>query len=583
VYQASSQGFTRQTYHDADKKHLKEVYQVKDTVRNVLHGKYISYYLNGNIESKGQFANNETIGIWEFYFETGKLKMRGILRKNSNYGLWEYFYESGEKSMEGTINGKNREGEWKSYYENGNLKESGLYLNNKRVSNWKMYFEDGVLKGEINYVDDFGVFKEYYHSGKLFGEGSKLGARDFGHWRFFTEDGTLQREGDYTNGKKNGNWIMYYPSGKVASRGNYNNDKPDGKWEYFYEDGKVSNSGEYLSGKKNGLWKAYYPDGSLKSAGTFIKGTGECVEYHINGQIKTKGQYVDDRREGQWQFFYINGKLEGECTYEKGNGIYVGYFPTGGIQTKGTMEEDAKVGTWELYEKNGELSGYYRPFYDDRTLGKEITALAGTRRRNKTQSGAKRFHYFDSRPGEFTGIIVESNPIFTFVGSLPLGIEIYHQERLGHQFEFTGIRDPFFIVDSDIDAGKLFSRGCTIAIKQKFYNSLKMGLWYFGHEIRFTNINHFTNRLSAMNPDISFTAAALEQRIEWGPLLGYRIMRSNKSKGITADLFVSYNIGYRAFKTELMSQSYFEELNQSAFSKTLHIGLNIGHVFAFEK
>ncbi len=64
------QGVTRYTYHDADKINLKEVYQVKDTIQNVLHGRYISYFLNGNIESKGQFVDNETSGVWDFYYET---------------------------------------------------------------------------------------------------------------------------------------------------------------------------------------------------------------------------------------------------------------------------------------------------------------------------------------------------------------------------------------------------------------------------------------------------------------------------------------------------------------------------------
>ena len=85
-FSALAQGVTRFIYHDAAKKNLKEIYQVKDTVLNTLHGRYISYFLNGNIESKGQFMSNETTGMWEFYFETGNLRMRGILRQNSNYG-----------------------------------------------------------------------------------------------------------------------------------------------------------------------------------------------------------------------------------------------------------------------------------------------------------------------------------------------------------------------------------------------------------------------------------------------------------------------------------------------------------------
>ena len=79
---AIGQVITRFTYHDVQKKNIKEAYQVKDTINNVLQGRYISYFLNSHIESKGQFVNNETTGIWEFYYETGNLKMRGVLRQN---------------------------------------------------------------------------------------------------------------------------------------------------------------------------------------------------------------------------------------------------------------------------------------------------------------------------------------------------------------------------------------------------------------------------------------------------------------------------------------------------------------------
>lgn len=108
------QGIIRRTYHDQEKLRIKEIYHVTDTIRNTLHGRYLSYFVNGHLESKGQFTQNETSGIWEFYYESGNLKMRGILFKGANYGLWEYFYETGSKSMEGIINGRNRQGDRKS-------------------------------------------------------------------------------------------------------------------------------------------------------------------------------------------------------------------------------------------------------------------------------------------------------------------------------------------------------------------------------------------------------------------------------------------------------------------------------------
>jgi uncharacterized protein len=577
---AVAQGSTRQTFHDHEKKHLKEVYQVRDTVRNILHGRYISYYLNGNVESKGQFTNNETTGVWEFFYETGNLKMRGILRQNANYGLWEYFYESGQKSMEGNINGKNREGEWKSYYENGQVKEQGEYLVNKRIGLWNFYFEDGALKGEIEYADDFGTYTEYYHSGKVFSEGPRMGTRNVGQWRFFAEDGTIHAEGEYVNGKKHGDWINYYPTGKTSSRGKYENDIPVGHWEYFFDDGSVSSAGDFQDGKKSGYWKTVSDDGNVKSEVTFDGGVGDYREYYASGKLKCKGRMKNEKKEGKWEYFFEDGKREGECDFVNGKGTYYGYYPNGNLQTKGTLDGDLKTGTWEIFENDGKLSGYYRPFYDDKKLASEITTLAA--KSSRTPSSKRRnLTYFDARFNEFRGLIVGTNPIMSFAGKLPVAIEYYFQERLGHEFEFIGIREPFFKTDASIPAGEKYERGYAIAVKQKFYNQVKGDIWYFGHEMRFTNLAHFVNENPQGNPSTVVTFNAGEQRIEYGPLLGYRVMKRNNGTGFTVDAFVSVNIGYRAFNVESPFESYFQGVMKSRLSTSFNFGFNLGHVFSF--
>ena len=575
-----SQSIIRQHYHDQEKKNLKEVYQVKDTIRNVLHGRYVSYYLNGNIESKGQFTNNETSGVWEFFYETGNLKMRGILFKGANYGMWEYFYESGQKNMEGIIYGKNREGEWKTFYENGQLKEIGSYDAGRRNGLWKNYFEDGVLKGEIDYDEDFGTYTEYDHSGKIVGTGPKAGTRNAGHWRYFAEDGTLQSEGDYDAGKKQGDWMTYYPSGKIQSHGKYEHDEQVGKWEYFFENGQLSASGDFSGGKKTGFWKVIRPDGTTAETKYDPVG-GDFREYYASGKLKAKGRLVNDKKEGKWEYFYEDGKREGQCDFVSGKGTYYGYFPNGNLQTKGMMEGDLKTGTWEIYEIDGKLSGYYRPFYEDRKLSSEIVGLAGKSNTKKNTSKARRVTYFVPRVNEFRGVIVGGNPILMFAGRFPMGIEFYSQARLGHEFEFVGIREPFFQADENVPNGKQFERGYSIAIKQKLYNPLKAGLWYFGHEFRFTNIGHFTNVSSVSNPDNVFTASAAEQRFEWGVLLGYRIMKRNNGRGFTIDTFVSADIGYRSFDVDPFYSSYFDSINQAPFSTSVHAGFNLGNIFSF--
>lgn len=580
-HQLLGQGFIRQTYHDAAKKNIKEIYQVKDTIRNVLHGKYISYFLNGNVDSKGNFSNNETNGVWEFFYESGNLKMRGILKQSANYGIWEYFYESGQKSMEGTINGRNREGIWTMYYENGKIKEVGEYTNNRRDGSWKSYYEDGVtLRGEINYSDDFGRYTEYDQAGKILSEGPKMGTRQVGHWRFYSpEDGTLQAEGDFENSKRNGNWVSYYPSGKISSEGKYENDVPVGKWEYYFEDGKVSASGQYLGGQREGYWSAFNSTGEKENDVTYVNGTGEYREYYKSGKLKAKGMIVDDHRQGHWEYYYEDGKKEGESDYEKGKGIYFGYYPDGTLQTKGQVEDDKRIGTWEIYERDGKLSGYYKPFYSEKKLGNEVAELAKNESTVRRVKGNK-FDYFVVRSNEFKGVILAGNPVLMFAGKFPVGAEFYSEERLGHEFEFIGLRNPFFQADEQVPTDKPFERGYAIAIKQKFYNKERVGMWYFGHEIRFTNLGHFVNVITPLSPDNKITLSATDQRIEYGILLGYRIMQRNDGKGFTMDMFASFDAGYRAVDMREEYEPMFTSVDQSKFVTSVHLGLNIGHVFS---
>lgn len=580
------QGFTRYTYHDDGKKIIKEVFQVKDTIRNILHGRYISYFVNGKTESRGQFVNNETTGIWEFFYETGNMKMRGILRQNSNYGVWEYFYENGVKSMEGTINGKSKEGEWKVYYESGELKETGVYSDNKRTGLWKTFFEDGAKRGEIEYTDDHGRFTEYYHSGKILAEGPRAGAKNVGHWRFFAEGGTLESEGDYVNGKKNGKWEYKYPSGKISASGSFENDDPVGKWNYFFEDGTTSSTGEFVGGKKDGYWAAFNNNGSVRSEITYKDGDGEYREYYSDGKLKVKGPVVDGQNHGKWEYYFNDGKLEGRCTFDKGKGIYYGYYPGGALQTKGTIDNDLRVGTWELYEQDGSLSGYYKPIYENKSLVNDINALLAKSKTPTvaaTRNTRRGFNYFKPRFPEYRGVIIEGNPVMAFMGTMPFGIEFYNQERLGHEFAFDGIRDPFFTRDADVAQNKIFTRGYAFALREKFYNPVNFGMWYFAHEIRFTNLGYFANIEFGSSRSV-ITVTATDQRAEYGLLGGVRLIQRRDRDGVTIDAYAGYAVGYRTFEvSDQMFEGVFSNIDQGHFAQTFRFGLNIGYAFSFSR
>ncbi len=579
-----SQGFTRYNYHDPEKQHVKELYQVKDTVRNMLNGRYISYYLNGAVESKGQFVDNETTGVWEFYYETGDLKMRGVLRQGSNHGVWEYFFENGQKSMEGAILDKNRTGEWKLYYESGELKEMGRYEDNKRTGYWKTLFEDGSLRGEIDYENDYGRYTEYYHSGNVFAVGPRSGSRNVGLWKYYAEDGsTLMTEGGFVNGRKSGEWKTYYPSGKVASAGRYENDDTVGQWQYYFENGTVSSSGEYRGGLKQGYWNSFTPDGFRLSETEYAEGKGEYREYYKNGKLKVKGRVAGGKREGMWEYYFDDGRIEGKCEYKEGRGTYFGYYPSGTLQTKGTIEDDRRVGTWELYEADGTLAGYYKPIYGEKDLEQQILKLsAQIPKENPQRSMGTHFSYFSTRVNEYRGTILQANPLYMLLGSLPFGVEFYNQERLGHEFAFVGYRDPFFVADNKVSLGEVYKRGYAIALRQKFYNPIRLGQWYFGHELRFTNLGHFTNAALQQFPDNVITGGASEQRIEYGVMLGYRLMERNNNEGFTMDASAGYDIGYRSFDADPLFEAYFTTVDQNPLATSWYFLITFGYCFSFD-
>ncbi len=567
----------RTTWHDPARLHIKEVYTVTDTVHNIRNGAYTSFFLNGNIESRGHFRNHKSVGIWEFYYESGRLKMRGELLNNTNAGLWEFYYENGNKSMEGVMKGPLREGKWNYYYEDGALKETGTYLDGKRQGIWKTYYEDGTLKSDGDFTDDYALVTEYYHSGKIAGQGPRLGSRKVGRWRYFLEaDGTLLSEGDYSDGLKTGEWLGYFPNGQVASRGFYAAGEPDGSWTYYHPNGRISSTGSFTAGRKDGYWVSYDTDGRKIGEVHISDGTGKVQEFYPSGKLKVTGTLVNDKREGVWNFYREDSTLEGRCEYQNDKGHYNGYYPNGAIQTRGDMEGARKVGSWEIYDPYGKLTGYYKPYYEDPGLMQEIVSHA-SRMQRTTTSARRGFGYFTERTNEFKGIIVGGNPMLIFAGRLPATVEFYNQERLGHEFEFTGIRNPFFISDRNMVVDKPYNRGYSMAVRQKFYHPKKAGMWYFAHELRFTNLGHFVNKEVA--PDNVITFSASEQRIQYGVLTGYRFMQRNNKKGFSLDVFMGLSFGYRNFDAAPQSEPHFNSLEQRPLVVNLQGGFHFGHVF----
>ncbi len=573
------------TFHDKDKTQLKEVFHFNTNTKH-LEGPYTSYFFNGLVNSRGHYLKNSSSGVWEFFFESGKLKMKGALNGEDPMGPWEYFFEKGGLSMNGTYQEGNKHGLWTYYYESGSPKITGFYHQGVRDGKWEFYFQDGSLKAEIQYKQGSGPVSEYYLSGVVRAKGHKSGSENTGKWRYYHDDGSLMAEGWYEDGKRQGTWLYYHKNGAVSSSGIYEKDLPTGTWEYYYDNGQLNSSGQYEAGNQDGNWNMFNADGSSKGSIVFDDEKGKYRETYPDGALKMEGELYQGQYAGEWRYYYPGGKLQGICQYgDEGIGQYTGFYPQGGIRTSGTMENGTKVGKWNIYDKEGEVSGYYKPFYDDRN---DILAMVNKPEKEVREYGVgeylfktKKFRYFENKINEFHGVIVSTNPLAPIIGRLPVNMEFYIHERLGHEFEFEALRDPFFANVNGLAINEVYSRGYAMAIRQKFYNPVgTYGLWYFGHELRFTNLGYFANTFVTVPQDL-ITVSASEQRVEYAVLVGYRIMENRIKKGFTLDAFAGAGLGYRHTDVPDHVANIFVDIPQNNFPLVFRLGLNFGYTFSF--
>jgi antitoxin component YwqK of YwqJK toxin-antitoxin module len=583
-----SQGSAVSTYYDPDLKKKKEQYFVKEGTQ-MLEGPYTSYYIDGQVKQQGSYLSNDPIGTWEYYYENGNIKMTGEIRDNQNYGHWQYFYENGSSSMEGTLYQGRKEGLWQYYYENGHLKTRGEYQNGQPTGIWNWFYESGQLKSQVYYQDNRGEFKEFYNSGKLKSSGLKVNDRNEGAWEYYYENGTVQGRGGYVNGIKEGLWEFYHPNGVLSARGTYKDGLSEGEWAYYDQDGDMSSQGTERAGRKDGYWHLYYGDGSIKGRGLFKHGEGFYKEYYENGALKISGLVKNGINEGKWLYYYEDGIMEGESWFVNGKGEYNGYYKDGALKMEGILEDGVKTGIWTLYNNDGSLAGYYKTYYEDnkpvfRVIEEEPVAVDTTRmvyEKPEYLFKKRKIRYFRPQVNEFRGIIVGFNPVSMAFGSIPFTVEYYLQERLGYELQYSIIRQPFFTSDGNVKINDVYDRGYSLALRQKLYHpDRRLGMFYFGHELRFSTIDHFSNVVDSLNQVNGSVIGASEKKFEYSLLAGYRFVKDAGGTGVTIDAFIGVGLGYRDFDRDYPALEEFEEiyddLDTDKLSIPFRFGVNIG-------
>ncbi len=594
---------TRQvkTYFDDQKKQLKEQYTVNASRPPQLHGLYTSYYVNGNVKSKGTFDRNAASGPWVYFYENGNPKMAGELRHNERHGDWTFYYENGQLQSEGSYSDGIRQGYWKFYYESGGPKSEGSFRDDEKTGTWQYYYEDGKPKGTAEYLDGIAFYRELLPSGTPAMEGWLKNELGDSTWRYFREDGTLKATGTEKNGEKTGLWKFYGPDGKLTSEGEYVNGKPNGTWRYFHENGELASEGQQRNGVKEGEWKFYTDTGVRKAQSRYSSGEGMQEEYYPNGKVKARGPVKDGKYEGRWEYYSEeDGTLEGECMFTNGLGTFTGYYPDGKLRLKGTLENDRRVGEWMIYKPDGSVAGYYHTFYEG-GLSQPATSDQSSRRPDTLATAQtpalpynkppvrlprRRSRHFITRHNEFRGFIIGTNPFAPLLGSLPFSVEYYYRERLGYEAGYILYRSPFLKEGSNLSLEKLYNRGFSIYLRQKFYQpDDALGMFYYAHEVRFGDMDHRLHVSETDEEGVPYrrTLQADENLYEYSIMVGDRWMADPGGQGFTLEGFLGVGVGYRHYRQRWADNSrydsLFDDVRKARVSVPLRLGLSIGYVF----
>ncbi len=275
----------------------------------------------------------------------------------------------------------------------------------------------------------------------------------------------------------------------------------------------------------------------------------------------------------------------------------MGYYSDKTLKMKGTIRNNVRIGIWELYKEDGTIAGYYKPYYENGNptlwLAKDSEQQKALNRDRGRKAGSykfkkKKFNHFESKINEFRAMIIGYNPIAPVLGSFPLGLEYYFQERLGHELLFNLIRDPFFRKHNSLSYSEIYEQGWELALRQKFYKSSKTtGSPYFGHEIRYSNINHLVRTPDQGIPDNAIILKQMENKYEYSLFVGNRYFKSPNEGGMSIDTYIGLGIGYRSYSKDFNSteknNGYFSDLPTSNISLAFRFGVNLGIAMRIRK
>jgi uncharacterized protein len=347
---------------------------------------FIIPYVKGKPDGEAKEFSEDSVLIGITSYKAGFIdrfeKLNRVDESGKKQGKFKEFFPDGSVKKESTYRDGTLDGYVKEYDQKGNIVTTEKFNAGKKIENpkelrgiqfYKEYYPDGKIKFEGGFTDNYPQGFHYHYN--------QNGSVDS---TMIYDEGFLLEKGKTDSlRRKYGKWTEYHVTGDLRGKGNYTAGKKTGDWQYFYSDGKVEQTGKYdANGLQEGPWKWYYENGKLMREEVYSKGkrNGGLVDYTEEGKVITKGEYTDDNKEGPWEYemgnhrekgnysqgerdsvwnawYTTTGKLRYNGNWALGSpeGKHTWYFENGKKMFEGSFVAGERNGDWKFYQESGDL------------------------------------------------------------------------------------------------------------------------------------------------------------------------------------------------------------------------------------
>ena len=131
-------------YFDDEKTQLKERIDYKEGLKD---GQYEVYNKNGQLKENVTYKEGEKEERESYsYYVNGQLFSKGTYKDGKEDGQWEYYHDNGKLFYKDIYKDGNLDGLFEEYYVNGQLREKGTYKDGIEVGQWEYYDENGKIR-----------------------------------------------------------------------------------------------------------------------------------------------------------------------------------------------------------------------------------------------------------------------------------------------------------------------------------------------------------------------------------------------------------------------------------------------------